>query len=562
MLIGSQYSDNKLYRGIKFYDSMPLVSEDLHEYEDMSSMKNAYIMNNIIGYGVLNTPKIQLSSTSIRLLEPAVVLIDGDVSLVQTDENLPLITRDTLVEYGITSGVICIVGWYQAIDASSTLRNYGGVDNSSLPNDIVNKKFGVQISSRYQFRWEVTLVRDIPTLQYLTKPRRDAAGNILADETLLEVIDTVGDVCIAEKPEDMPYAISDIFIVPLLKYSLSEDNQISSVSNYLPVTPKGTSGFIDSIEMPTGEYTSGTVWYNHLTGEFRTYVAGRGFVENTSKMGYLQYQSVYTVPVNVSTPQDIVIPISIEELGEGDIIRVIYEGLTLIPGEQYTIDFENHSATLKDFTLLKDEKITFTAVKIVEANDISNITQLFTKHMDQSANDILSSHVKLTDYLDPNYDTSKGVAATPKLVYNAVDNALDVTFDALNSYVAELREDIAGLTHWKNNKGNTLVVTNGRTNISPSEYKSDSTYPEYPFRAAISPFFFTYPGYDPEKVDMQHMIPTVTYSVKDALSGIHCPVASTDNEYVYLYASEIPESDVVVESIVVQGEDMTVSYLI
>lgn len=368
MLIGKQYSDNKLYRGVRHYDRLPLSSEDLHETSDTLYKKNAYIMNNIIGYGILNSPRLSISSTGIRMQEPAVLLIDGDISLVQSDDNVDLISINEISTAGYSSGSICIVGWYQQITASSTMRNYGGVNNSILVNDLQREPLDIQISTRYQFRW-VPILLDQSNISSdnisFSLVNRDATGSITSGSTTISSINKIGSVFIAKKPANMDYAVSDLYIIPMIKYSYS-NGAVTGSSMYLPAKPKGTTGFVSSSTEPIGEFTDGTVWYNPTSKEFQTYVTGTGFVASTHKMGILQYQSVYVFTTNFNTTQDITIPIGISELQEGDILRVIYEGLTLILGEHYTIDYTNRTITLLGFTARMSEKVTFTAIKVVE----------------------------------------------------------------------------------------------------------------------------------------------------------------------------------------------------
>lgn len=424
MLIGSQYSDNKIYRGIRHYDSLPLSSEDIHEYSDTVYMKTAYIMNNIIGYGVLNAPKLSISTTGIILNEPVVVLINGDVSLINSDDNTPIITTDRISETGYTSGTLCIVGWYQSLNYSSTLRNYGGVENSTLENDLIFEPLDIQVSTRYQFRWSTVLVEsnqlNSDSISFELEDR-DEAGNSLGTISHISTTNRVDNVFLAPKSPIMNYAESDLYIIPILRYDYSIDSgSISSASAFLPITPKGSSGFIKSDTEPTGEYVEGTTWYNPTTREFKVYVEGIGFIDRASTMGFLQYQSIYEVTEDILDPQDIIVPVYISELQEGDILQVVYEGLVLVSGEQYNIDYKKNTISLLGFTVNKGDKVTFTVTKIVEANDITNITTTFTSHMASTASNTLEAHVKLSDKVDDSTSgVNSGVAATPKAVHDS-----------------------------------------------------------------------------------------------------------------------------------------------
>jgi len=422
-LIGNQYSNNRVYRGIRHYDHLPITSEDIHEYADTVYMKTAYIMNNILGCGILNTPSITTSGDGISLSEPAVLLVNGDVSLIQSDDNTPLVSKSAIATANHSSGTVCIVGWYQHLLATSKMRNYGGVYNSIIPNTLLDNELNIQLSTRYQFRWMPVLIAtesiSSDTITFDIESLREDGSSTGDVHTIIAKKDE--SIFKASAPSSMTYSLSGLYVIPLLKYSYSSSSgTITGTSPYLPVKPKGgSSGFIKSDSEPIGDYAEGTTWYNPLTREFKTYVEGVGFVDSASTMGFLQYQSVYTVPNTIYEEQDIVVPIEISELQEGDILQVVYEGLVLSLGEHYTVDYRNNTVKLLGFTVNAGEKITFTATKIVEASDITNVTLTFTSHMATTSSSTVEGHVKLSDYADDLLTVDDGVAATPKAVYQS-----------------------------------------------------------------------------------------------------------------------------------------------
>lgn len=420
MLIGSQYSDNKMYRGIKHFDKMPLTSEDIHEYSDTSYMKNAYIMNNLLGYGTLNTPNIIISPEGLSLSEPSVVMIDGDIALVQSDKNVPFISKDEIEELYSTEGIVCILGWYQYISAGSTMRNYGGVNNSILENDLLNEKFNLQISARYQFRWLPVVVDKSNFLSdevHIYVRSRDIDGNIIEGQRHgFRTIEKKGNVHVFSSVT-IDYAESDLYLIPIAEYNYDISSDTVTSARSLDKLRAGYPFIVSELE-PTGILPDGTTWYNPITREFKTYVEeSGGFVASASKMAFLQYQSVYTIDENIETPQDIVVPVNISELAENDILQVVYEGAVLVLGEHFNINYEDNTITLLDFTTTIDDHIYFTATKIVEANDITNITETFVKHMNTTSSSTVEGHVKLSDNVS-DIDASQGIAATPKAIHD------------------------------------------------------------------------------------------------------------------------------------------------
>lgn len=84
----------------------------------------------------------------------------------------------------------------------------------------------------------------------------------------------------------------------------------------------------------------------------------------------------------------------------------------------------------------------------------------------------------------------------------------------------------------------TLRYTFENVNVAKTNWVSDNTYTDYPYKATI-----ICPNVD------STYIPYVTFSVEDVLSGVFAPVAKTDSGKVYIYASEIPSTIITIPTI-------------
>lgn len=96
------------------------------------------------------------------------------------------------------------------------------------------------------------------------------------------------------------------------------------------------------------------------------------------------------------------------------------------------------------------------------------------------------------------------------------------------------------LTGMSNSNGvfdKVLSFTN--KTVAVSAWLSDTTYTDFPYRAAVAC----------EGVSMKHYA-EVTFSPADALEGSFAPVAESYDGGVYIYASEIPEAAVTIPTIV------------
>ncbi|MEA5047466.1 MAG: hypothetical protein VB034_02535 [Eubacteriales bacterium] len=75
--------------------------------------------------------------------------------------------------------------------------------------------------------------------------------------------------------------------------------------------------------------------------------------------------------------------------------------------------------------------------------------------------------------------------------------------------------------------------------VAPASFSADTTYADYPFRAAVAL----------TGVTANHDV-DVRLDAPDAASGLFAPVATSYNGGVYLYASEVPEASVTIPRII------------
>lgn len=75
--------------------------------------------------------------------------------------------------------------------------------------------------------------------------------------------------------------------------------------------------------------------------------------------------------------------------------------------------------------------------------------------------------------------------------------------------------------------------------VPTSAFVSDSTYEDYGYRAAVSLSGVT-----------SSMIPEVVFSLADTSGGNFAPVAETYNGGIYLYAADVPESQITIPTII------------
>lgn len=128
-------------------------------------------------------------------------------------------------------------------------------------------------------------------------------------------------------------------------------------------------------------------------------------------------------------------------------------------------------------------------------------------------------------------DTSSINAQITALIQELEDKLEDVedqTYYASKTYVDEA---VAGAEKAK------LQFTN--TSVTASAFVSDSTYADYPYRAAVALTGVT-----------STMIPEVVFPVSALADNEFAPVAECYNGGVYIYAADVPESDITIPTII------------
>lgn len=85
------------------------------------------------------------------------------------------------------------------------------------------------------------------------------------------------------------------------------------------------------------------------------------------------------------------------------------------------------------------------------------------------------------------------------------------------------------------------VIKDYDIEINPSMFVLDTTYEDYPYKADI-----------PFEDAQEDLVPEINFSLEQIESGNYAPVALSGNGYVRIYAKELPETELVIPSIVLQ----------
>lgn len=112
-----------------------------------------------------------------------------------------------------------------------------------------------------------------------------------------------------------------------------------------------------------------------------------------------------------------------------------------------------------------------------------------------------------------------------------VNNNMDI-IDATMKKISDGMEESAATA------GNADIITTTNTSVPASAWVTDTTYDEFPFRAAIAITGCT----------IDHK-PDVTFSLADSLSSNFAPISETYAGGVCIYAGEKPATTIVIPTI-------------
>lgn len=375
MIIGSQYKDNSIFRAIKHYDGLPLTSGDLHETSDTLYSKSSHLFSNLLGSGIINELKISTNSKGIYIsdYQPIVLLLDGDVILIapSNPSSDPLVRKEDIVSAynsGISDGVFCLVGWYQQIDANTTMRAYGGVNNSEIHN-YLKDDLNYEVSRRVQFRWDtVILSKEALGREYIpvSIKERDANGDIVTGGFSSSISFSASDTMkgdIVRKQYKFGHLVdiaeSDVFFLPLVYYSYN-GNAIGDLRTIKPIKAGGSVTLAKDSKAPTEDIEESLIWYNTNTDRFSMYIEDKGFVPLAPSINLSTKMNTVILAKKETNPT---INIGID-YSDTDVLRVVYEGLVLIPQINYTVSADKSSVTLIDFTTNSGERISFEVISV------------------------------------------------------------------------------------------------------------------------------------------------------------------------------------------------------
>ncbi|MBP3341776.1 MAG: hypothetical protein J6K99_04520 [Peptococcaceae bacterium] len=119
-----------------------------------------------------------------------------------------------------------------------------------------------------------------------------------------------------------------------------------------------------------------------------------------------------------------------------------------------------------------------------------------------------------------------------------IDEQISALAQTVSSVMEDVDSSITSLEADMKTKGNCAVVSFKNKSVATTAWASDTTYADYPYRAAISC----------SGVTADH-IPDVTLSTEDADSLNFAAVANTGANMVYIYAAEKPTASITVLTI-------------
>ena len=177
-------------------------------------------------------------------------------------------------------------------------------------------------------------------------------------------------------------------------------------------------------------------------------------------------------------------------------------------------------------------QISIAQVNVAAGTTAITNSMITDERLDASVCGIVTEYVEIdTSMMDAQFKT---LLAETQSRTNAV---LKDTQDQAESVLDAIQNELAGIEAGVGVELRKLQFND--TVVDASSFVADSTYVDFPYRAAVAL----------EGV-IASMIPEVTLDLVDATDGNFAPVAQTYNGGVYLYAGSPPESNVLIPTII------------
>lgn len=140
----------------------------------------------------------------------------------------------------------------------------------------------------------------------------------------------------------------------------------------------------------------------------------------------------------------------------------------------------------------------------------------------------LSAALGTDERLDP--DVCGIVTETIKIDTSTMQNQFEALLKAIQNELKDLESGV-GVELKK--------IQFNNVSVNVDDFVDDTTYEDFPFRATVS-----------LSGVLESMIPEIIFGLLDATSGLFAPVAESYNGGVYLYASDKPEENTVIPTII------------
>lgn len=163
MNFSQKFDVKKLFSAVRFFDGLPLVHEDLHQLQDKERFARKTMASRLAYQGILDSPDISVEGGQL-VLRKSVLNLEGDFFVIQSSDGILEIPIPANTGGGSRTDTVVLEGFFKEVTATSTLKEYGGLNNSTISNDLTHQGTGIQVSTRYQFQWRVRILEGITDL--------------------------------------------------------------------------------------------------------------------------------------------------------------------------------------------------------------------------------------------------------------------------------------------------------------------------------------------------------------------------------------------------------------
>lgn len=180
----SSFSKDANYNRVHFGSGSgaKLLEVELNEMQDIQNDARKRVVKTIYRDGFLGTPAVTFSGGMLRIAN-AIIAFEGDI--------IPISSLEIAVALGEK---VYLRKWFEEVNLSSAIKKDGNEQETTVPNKIMDVRYGTETSRRIQTKFNLSLQNNIVGSSYLEVGTLTSEGFAIALSSTATVDDLITKV--------------------------------------------------------------------------------------------------------------------------------------------------------------------------------------------------------------------------------------------------------------------------------------------------------------------------------------------------------------------------------